>query len=313
MNKVTLQINVSPLDFPRVIHLLPHQLKTFSSQCEEKLIILDLKKSRSRKSSGSQWDTNTKPILKFLQELKNESYPDLRIEEVDYSDKIRKCMSKTIMRRGVIPDKDYSGGPFYSYYFGLFAAKYDYVLHIDADMMFGGGSGRWVQSAISVLENDTTVFSCSPLPGPPVFDLNQMPSFYRKKFNPIGFYRFPYSYLYKHFSTRCFLINKNKLYKNISVQYPNLDHFIKALFNGSSPYRYPEGTISDMIRRKRWHRVDFSRSSTEFWCLHPNGNPLLNKLLPQVLSLMESNQFPDSQRGYCDINNDFLNLANAKG
>jgi hypothetical protein len=163
-----------------------------------------------------------------------------------------------------------------------------------------------------VLENDTTIFSCSPLSGPPIFDQNQLPAFYRKKFNPIGFYRFPHSYLYKHFSTRCFLINKNKLYKNISVQRPNLDHFIKALFKGASPYRYPEGTISDMVRRKRWHRVDFSGTPMPLWCLHPNGDPLLNELLPQVLSLMESDQFPDSQRGRSDINKDFLTMAKTK-
>ncbi len=309
MNNVTLQINLSPLDFPRVVHLLPHQLKTLNSQCSELLIVVDLKKSKSKKSSGERWDRNIHPLLEFLDHLKTTLYPGLRIEKVDYDERTRQLMSKTIMKRGIIPDKDYSGGPFYSYYFGIFRAKCDYILHIDADMMFGGGYQNWVTEAIEILEHDSTIFSCSPIAGPPLLFQNQLQSFYRKKFNPIGKYHLLRSYLYTHFSSRIFLLNKKSIYKNISVQLPNFDHFVKALLRGASPYRYPEGTISEMIRRQKLYRLDFYGNDPGLWCLHPNGDPRLNEFLPEFLSLIENNQFPDSQRGLCDVHNDLLIMA----
>lgn len=309
MNNVTLQINCSPLDFPRIIHLLPHQLKTFFNQCSEHLIVVDLKKSKSKKSSGERWDRNIQPLIDFLSTLKVKIYPELRIEMVDYSEHTRKLMSTTIMKYGIIPDKDYSGGPFYSYYYGMYRAKNDYVLHIDADMMFGGGYQKWVTEAVEILERDATIFSCSPIAGPPLLTQDQLPSFYRRKFNPIGKYHFPSSYLYNHFSTRTFLINKNSIYKKVSVQLPNLDHFIKALLRDASPYRYPEGTISEMIKRRKLYRLDYYGCDSGLWCLHPNGDPILNVVLPKVLSLIENNQFPDSQRGLCDVHDNLLLMA----
>lgn len=309
MNDVTLQINLSPLDYPRVIHLLPHQLKQLAGQCNEILIVLDLKKSTGKKSSGSNWETNKEPIIAYLNELKDNFYPNLRIEEVDYSHKIRKEMSKTIMKRGSIPDKDFSGGPFYSYYFGIFISKYNNVLHIDADMMFGGGSQNWVAEALNVLESDSSIFSCSPLTGPPPLDENIMPANYRNKFNPIAKYKYPFSYLYYHFSTRVFLLKKERLYKNVSVQRPNFDHYIKAILRGASPYRYPEGTISDMIKEKRWYRLDFYGSAPGLWSLHPCTNPEMRLLVSSFIHLIEHDVFPESQRCYHDANTDFLEMA----
>jgi hypothetical protein len=309
MNNVTLQINLSPLDFPRVIHLLPHQLKILANQCSELLTIVDLKKSKSKKSSGELWDKNIEPVMKFLNQLKRTYYRDLRIETVDYSEQTRMLMSKTIMKRGIIPDKDYSGGPFYSYYFGIYRAKNDYVLHIDADMMFGGGYQNWVTEAVEILEHDAMIFSCSPIAGPPLLSQDQLPSFYRRKFNPICKYHFPSSYLYNHFSTRTFLVNKKSINKQVSVQLPNFDHFLKALLRGTSPYRYPEGTISEMIKRRKLFRLDYYGYDPGLWCLHPNGNPKLNAVLPEVLNLIESNHFPDSQRGLCDVHDKLLLMA----
>ncbi|MBN1604028.1 MAG: hypothetical protein JW915_20630 [Chitinispirillaceae bacterium] len=313
MNDVTLQVNLSPLDYPKVVHLLPHQLNVFASQCNEQLIIIDLKKSSSKKSNGSLWDTNITPLMEYLHNLKRGNYPDLVIKEVDYSVETRKNMSKTIMMRGTIPDKDYSGGPYYSYFYGIYSAKNEYVLHIDADMMFGGGSKVWVEEALEILKKDSDVFSCSPLSGPPLLSQSKMPSFYRQKFNPVKIYHLPLSYLYTHFSTRVFLIKKEKLYRNISVQFPNFDHFIKAILRNAHPYRYPEGTISGLLKRKQWFRLDFYGKEPGLWCLHPCGNNAIKEVLPELIDSIEKKQFPDSQRGMGDVLEEYvMMLKNAQ-
>ncbi len=309
MANVTFQVNVSPLDYPRVKLLLPHQLSVFSGQCTESLVVMDLRKSKGRKSSGDIWEKNQELIYDYLHQLKDDSFPDLKLFEVDYSDGVRKEMSETIMRSGTIPDKDFSGGPYYSYFFGLFAATNDLVLHIDADMMFGGRSSTWVQEAVDILNQDDTIFSCSPMAGPPYDDPKHLSSFYRKGFNPIGTYNQPFSFLYQHFTTRAFLLSKKKLNKSIKVERPNLDHMLKAVLRGTPPFRYPEGTISDMLKRNNWYRVGFLGKSPGLWSLHPSGNPNFKELLPGLIPLIEKGMFPEAQKGAGDVIPEFEDLA----
>ncbi|MEM8893724.1 MAG: hypothetical protein AAGC88_04040 [Bacteroidota bacterium] len=309
MTKVTFQVNVSPLDYPRVKLLLPHQLGVFADQCDEILVVIDLRKSKGRKSSGEVWDKNQVLIYDYIEELKHNAFPGLRLVEVDYSDRVRKAMSEKIMTRGTIPDKDFSGGPYYSYFYGLHAAINDLVFHIDADMMFGGGSGTWIKEAVDILNQDDTIFSCSPLAGPPHDDQERLSSFYRKGFNPTGTYDLPFSYLYQHFTTRAFLLSKRKLYKSIRVERPNLDHMLKAYIKGTPPFRYPEGTISDMLKRNNWYRVGFLGQSPGLWSLHPSGDPSFKELLPKIIPLIEKGDFPESQKGAGDVVPEFEDLA----
>jgi hypothetical protein len=46
----------------------------------------------------------------------------------------------------------FDGGPFHAYVYGLLKAEADYVVHMDSDMLFGGGSQKWLDEAIGWLE-----------------------------------------------------------------------------------------------------------------------------------------------------------------
>lgn len=69
-----------------------------------------------------------------------------------------------------IPAKDFRGGPFYSYFFGLYSAKHNYVFHLNSDLMFGGGSSTWLAEAIKLLMERPDILVCTPLPGSPTAD-----------------------------------------------------------------------------------------------------------------------------------------------
>jgi hypothetical protein len=49
------------------------------------------------------------------------------------------------------PAKDCFGAPFFAYFYGLATVETRYVLHVDCDLLFGGGSSMWITEAIDLL------------------------------------------------------------------------------------------------------------------------------------------------------------------
>ena len=89
---------------------------------------------------------------------------------MDYSRNAVTTISEQFFGGELIPPKDWNGGPFYSYFSGFANARYDYIFHIDSDMMFGGGSQIWIAEARRLIEARPEVMVCNPHPGPPTAD-----------------------------------------------------------------------------------------------------------------------------------------------
>ena len=107
------------------------------------------------------------PGLQMLIEYCCARYSHAHAREVDYSAAVAANISDLFFGGQPVPAKDCKGGPFYSYFFGLYAAKHPYIFHVDSDMMYGGGSSYWLAEAVQLLRERTNVLICSPLPGPP--------------------------------------------------------------------------------------------------------------------------------------------------
>jgi hypothetical protein len=97
----------------------------------------------------------------FLKSLQDE------ISSLAIADTTRRAVSKLFFGSNIIPDKAWDGRPFYPYFYGLFVAKADYIMHMDGDMMFGGGSQTWISEAIDLLKARPDILFSGPLPGPP--------------------------------------------------------------------------------------------------------------------------------------------------
>jgi len=165
---VTLQISLAPVDFPHAQHILPHQLRQWACQVDEIVLTVDLHRSKSGQFSRG-WHERRPKLLQLTLDCCKE-YQHCEVREVDYSKDIANQVGKAFFGSRNVPAKDHRGGPYYSYFFGLAVAKYDYVLHLDSDMIFGGGSSTWVSEAIQLLNRRDDVLACSPLPGPPTHD-----------------------------------------------------------------------------------------------------------------------------------------------
>lgn len=309
ITSVSLQINLAPGDYLHAKYILPHQLKILALQVDEIILTVDTKPSKGRFSIG--WKENKVLLYNFLY---NEIQPNynVKIIPVDYSKEKQIQIADYFFGKDQLPEKDFRGGPFYAYFFGLHTAANKFVFHLDSDIFLGGGSKVWVNEAINFFETNQECLIVSPLPGPPHPDdclINQLVK------NKIS----PYIYELNGMSTRIFMIDKSILKKSkLTLKKPNFRNQIKAIIQRNSNADLPEHIISAYLNEHNLKRIDFLGSSSGLWSLHP---PYRTKTfydgLESLITRIEYNDLPKAQNGYydvvdelCDWNEARLNLKN---
>jgi hypothetical protein len=295
--QVTFQVNLAPADFPHARHTLPHQLRQWAGQVDEFLLTTDLHRVR-RGHFGEGWDERRAPLAALIAECATK-YPNIRALDVDYDAAASRRVSDTFFRGRPVPAKDLRGAPIYPYYFGLEAARNDFVIHIDSDMMFGGGSQTWVQEALDLFTADPNVLTCSPLAGPPTADgtLPGQPA-------ATTYGRKPTAFKFRWFSTRIFALSKRRFTERIGGVEPRRPEWrgaIRAALQGNPIADLAENVFSDAMVAAQMYRVDFLGAGNGMWSLHP-----------PYRSAAFYEQLPDAQRGYYDINDALFDWSTAR-
>lgn len=306
--QIALQINMYPPDIHHVANILPHQLRMWSSQVNSIHLTVDCKKSQSgRYSNDYDHSTNIEKIRTFCynisEELRNVIY-----DEVDYSVNYKKKVGRFFFDADGCPEKAWDGGPFYSYFFGVYNAQGDYVLHMDSDMLYGGGSKHWIQEAIRLFEESPNVLFMGPLPGPPRDDGQILDLRPQHGVVPIQF-QYPVNrsaFAFDSVSTRIFLFNRRRFEAEklkLNLVTPNLLQRLKATLLGNEPNVLEAETIlSRFLNKRRYLRVDFLGTAPGMWSLHPPyRSEAFFDALPELIRRVEANDIPDSQRGRYDI------------
>ena len=168
-SEVTLQINVAPTDFPHARYTLAHQLGVWGGQVQEILFTYDLHRTERGGRFGEGWQERRGPMEELLASL-CARHPHARVAEVDYSPAAAAAVAETFTGGRPVPPKDTKGAPYYPYFAGLHEARFDLIVHMDSDVMFGGASQTWVGEGCELLARDAAVLACGPLPGPPASD-----------------------------------------------------------------------------------------------------------------------------------------------
>ena len=306
MNPITLQISLSPSDFRHIQFLLPHQYAYFEPQVDEILLTYDTHRSKGR--FAIDWEQNNAKMWDFLQNF-IENKPKIKLIKIDYSNQKNSEIAQKYFKRNSIPAKDWRGGPFYTYFFGINEAYHNYIFHIDSDMFFGGLSQTWISEAMALYESDSTILFINPLAGPPKSDatlIGQNCSSYKSK---------RYFYEFNTMSTRLFLVSKSRLLKLpiekiISTKWKEL---IRSLYKQNPPFRLPENILSQYLIQNKYIRVDFLGNNQGLWSLHPpyRTEEFYNDL-PEIISKIEQGIVPDSQRGFYDIVDELVDWSEAK-
>jgi hypothetical protein len=239
-----------------------------------------------------------------------DKYEKARGLQVDYSSHVQSNIGKTYFGGSTVPAKDFRGGPFYTYFFGLHAAQYPRVLHLDSDMMFGGGSQQWIAEAMRLMDDHPDVLTCSPLPGPPTRD-GQLRSQQAERFSHTSL-----AFRFDTLSTRLFLLDKYRLKKRVGelpLRRPSLRNRVKAFVEGNPPYELPEVILSEAMQRHTLWRVDVLGTSPGMWSLHPPyRNDVFYRKLPELVRRVERGNVPQAQLGRYDVHDSMVDWSSAR-
>lgn len=308
MHQVTMQINLAPPDLRHARHTLPHQLRQWAHQVDEILFVVDVRRSPGRYGEG--WEQGQRGLRALLDEC-CQTYPQARALDVDYSADVAERLSRAYFGGQPIPVKDFNGAPFYAYVFGLHAAAHRYVLHMDSDMLFGGGSSQWIGEAVRLLSTRSDVLACNPFPGPPTADGSLRSQVLEREPYPSLAYRAD------QVSTRILMLDRERLRTELVPLriYPAATkrQYVHALLDGNPPKLPFEGCLSRAMAAHRLARIDFLGDGPGMWGLHPPyRSALFYDTLPRIVEQVETGTVPEGQRGYHDVNDSMVDWTSVR-
>jgi len=291
---VTLQISLAPSDWRHAQVLLEHQVRAWRGQVAEILLTVDFHRSSGRFSANwAEGESNILPLAR--------SITGARVVPVDYGAASQARVAGEFFGGRPVPTKDFRGGPYYSYFFGLAEAQHDHVLHADSDMFFGGGSKTWLAEAVTHMQRHPEILLSAPLPGPPRADGRLLTLAATREPDA------PLAYLSDGMSSRLFLMSRTRFRTAIGALHarrpPALKNSLIALLEGNPPRDLPEHLFTDAMRTHGLLRREFLGEAPGMWSLHPpyRGADFYRKL-PELVGRIESNDMPDGQRGCHDLN-----------
>lgn len=300
----TLQISLAPTDLPHARVLLPHQLRAWAAQVDEVLLTVDVLHGRARTRFAEGWEERRPGLYALLDECARR-HAGVRVAEVDYADEERRAVAERFFGGRPVPERDSRGGPFYAYFYGLHAAANELVLHIDSDMLFGGGSQTWLAEAAALLARRRDVLVCNPLGGPPTDDRAR----WRDPVEPHETLAFRCSSI----STRLFLGDRARL-AGLPLRSPRrLPSRAKARLHGNPPFALPEDLMTQAMHERGMVRIDLLGRLPGMWSLHPPyRSDAFYEQLPELVRRIEAGDVPDAQRGVHDIDDSLIDWSDAR-
>jgi hypothetical protein len=295
MNSCSLSILVARTDIPFMMQTIPHLVKSCQFDFLERVLFVETAPLsgifRNRPGIGT-----FAQLKDCCEQLLKASVVD-RVVEIDYSTATRKQIYRKHFGKDVRFTHDYRGASVFGFIYSLEAAKGDYVLHFDSDMLLHQQPNHcWITEAIAVLQNNSDVMFVSPLAGSPSQDgsLNQRGVSYQK--DPRGFYAF------KQFTSRKFLVDRNRLNQMLPIQpsWVSWNRKVLSSLTNQSALNVWEIIMSQALQSSQYIRADLS--SPKAWTLHtPDHGAAFIQALPSIIAGIESGRYPSEQAGDYDL------------
>lgn len=299
---VTLQVNVAPTDLPHASLTLAQQLTQWGGQVDDVIFVLDLHKSAGPR--GADFDERVDGMRALMAEMTRAGL-GARSVIVDYSPEALVQVADRFFDGVVPPLKDCAGAPFFAYFYGLAMAQTRYVLHLDCDVLFGGGSQTWIGEACELLRARTDVLFVSPLAGPPTDD-GRIPSRARRAqrrtqefgSQPILESSTPRAYRLRHVSSRVFLADLRRLREAGPFEVLDAPPWTHGSDLATTPFLPVETVLSSTMKSGGWLRVDLLGEGPGMWFLHPGQRgPAFAANLPNLIDAVQRDEVPSEQRG----------------
>jgi hypothetical protein len=305
---VIAQISAHPLDVRHMEHLLAHQIRVWSPMVDRIHLTIDTHQSKNGRYRAENYNASY-DRLKLLTAEAQKTCANLVVEEVDYHPATKRWVGECFFGQD-IPVKAWDGGPFYSYFYALAQAYARYVIHLDSDMLFGGGSRVWVMDAVKAFRDRPDIDIIAPFPGPP------HPA--GEIYGHHGEYRYeqslpPLAYRHQDVSTRCFMIDLKRL-NRFPLLEPSRGRKIKSLIQGNEPVVLEAETcMTQALIRRGSYRLDMLGGQNGLWSLHPPyRSEHFYQQLPQLIEAVEAGKVADGQRGHYDLNDSMIDWSSAR-
>jgi hypothetical protein len=310
------QINMYPMDVRHAQYLLPHQVRVWRDMVDRIVVTIDTHQSRSGRYRGSNFEESLSGLRMHVAKVR-ESYPQLEVHEVDYSPEARRAVARYFFGTESIPVKAWDGGPFYSYFYGMFMTQARYIMHFDGDMMFGGGSKTWIREAIALFEARPDILLLNPFPGPPRPDGKIFGHQVEEGYTSVRESLPSLAYRFKHASTRLFLIDMLRFEQKIGALPLLRPTFLKRLksrlLENPPDAREVEVILTYTLSKFDLCRVDFLGAPPGLWGLHPPyRSETFYRRLPEIVQMVESGAMPEGQLGHYDLNDSIIDWSQAR-
>jgi hypothetical protein len=313
---IVAQMSTYPMDVRHVEYLLPHQIRSLRGMVDRIVVTIDTHQSQNGRYRVDNFNQNLDRLRQLVGDARR-TYPGLQVLDVDYSESTQRAVARYFFDLDSIPIKAWDGGPFYSYFYGLYAADAQYVMHFDGDIIFGGGSKTWVRDAITCMERRPDVLVTAPFPGPPRADGKIFGHGALERIAVPESATSELSYRHTDVSTRVFMIDINRFKEKLGAfpcERPSATQQLKSRLLGNVPEaREAEVILSNTIRRSGLCRIDMLGRAPGFWSLHPPyRSEEFYRRLPEIISAVEGGSVPEGQRGHYDLNDTMVDWTQAR-
>jgi hypothetical protein len=305
---VCLQINLASSDVRYAVHTVPHQMRALANQVDEIQFTLDTRHLRTSRYRTNEFEKGLSSLRTVLAECCSH-YPHAYVTEIDFSKSRIREISESLQTAGDIPVSAFNGSPFYGYIFGLYQTNSRFVLHLDADMLFGGGSQSWVEQAITLLSTDRRILAVNPLGGPPTAT-GEIAQEYVERI-PVEYPAFTF----RTISSRIFLAERERLLFEYTVPLMAVRGMrrVQALINNVPTVLPFEECLSDLLAQHDCFRLDMLGTNPGLWSLHPPyRSETFYKRLPDLIEQIEGGNVPEGQRGDFDLNDSMIDWADVR-
>ncbi len=205
------------------------------------------------------------------------------------------------VRPWMIETHDYGGCAFMGYWAALDVPATRFVLHYDADMcLYQEADFDWAAEALRHWSMLPQVVAATPRISPPGFartPTEDAPSLHEGR--PAE--RVPAGWLNDWFSTRCLLMDRERLAPNLPLVagWRTLAFWFRRMIDRGYPVG-PEILLHQVLGPRGLRRLNLADERA--WLLHPNSKPAnFLAMLPEILAAVHSGRIPSVQRGHSDF------------
>lgn len=283
---IGVMIKATVLDAPYLETMVKHMLAQARYPFTERVIVVDRRldfsgKYRNRPRMDQQ------SLDRVLGELLAAKVIDT-VRDVDmHPGQVKQVMARYFYESAErVPTHACTGGPIYAALFGLEAMNCDYVLQMDADILFHTGPTSWVSEAFKCLREDPQLWLMMSHPGPPAGPPGK--SLVGQNAHSASWDSQRNLWRFRHATTRYFLCDRRRLHGQLRPIF---------LASGCAPL---EQCISHAMQRQGTFRG--ALGDLESWHLHVwyHGAPF-SQWAPTLGKLVEEGHFPEAQRGHYDL------------